>query len=364
VQTTRYTPVPILSRYVLRQFFGFFVPILLGFILLYLLVDGFSRMDILLRHNATLGASVRYFFFKIPLMVTQLTPPAVISSILLAFATLARHSEITALRASGVSLLQTAVPLLVVAFGISAGALVWNETVVPYSSHEFQAINNQEIRKRERVILGDRAIWYHGKAGFYNIEHVDKASQSIYGLTVYRVDDDYHLTGVVQVPLARWTDGGWRYAAGVEQFLTDGAFRVRPLPSDAPLLPEELGDFLAIQREPEELSFLRLRAWIENLRQKGIDASHYMVDLHLKLALPFASLVLALVGIPIGGRVRRHPSVAAVIGLGIVVGFAYWVILALGNSLGQSGAIPPVVAAWSANVVFTLFGAALFLYLE
>lgn len=364
VQTSRYAPIPIISRYLLRQFFGFFLPILFGFIFLYLLVDAFSRMDILLRHQATLDASLRYFFFKIPLMVTQITPPAVICAVLLAFATLARHSEITALRSSGVSLPQTAIPLLSVAFAISIGTLFWNETVVPYCSHEFQAINNQEIRKRERVILGDRAIWYHGKAGFYHIEHIEKSSKTLYGLTVYRVDDDFRLTEVLRAPLVRWTDAGWRSTAAVEQTLADGAFRVRSLPADSPVLPEEMSDFLAIQREPEELSFLRLRGWIENLRQKGIDASHYLVDLHLKLALPFASLVLALVGVPIGGRVRRHPSVAAVVGLGIGVGFAYWVVLALGNSLGQSGAIPPVLAAWSANVVFTLLGAALFLYLE
>jgi lipopolysaccharide export system permease protein len=129
-------------------------------------------------------------------------------------------------------------------------------------------------------------------------------------------------------------------------------------------IPETLDDFLEVQREPEELSFSQLRDRIDSLTRKGIDASHYLVDLHLKLALPFASALLALVAVPIGGRLRRHPSVAAIIGLGTAVGFCYWVVLALAMSLGQSGAIPPLPAAWVANAIYALLGAVLFLWSE
>jgi lipopolysaccharide export system permease protein len=97
------------------------------------------------------------------------------------------------------------------------------------------------------------------------------------------------------------------------------------------------------------------------MTRKGIDASHYLVDLYLKLALPFASAVLALVAVPIAGRLRRHPSIAAIVGLGTSVGFGYWVLLGLSTSLGQTGALPPAVAAWAANGVYALLGAVLFL---
>ena len=125
-----------------------------------------------------------------------------------------------------------------------------------------------------------------------------------------------------------------------------------------------MADFLQVQRDPEELSFLVLRDWIADLTRKGIDASHYLVDLHLKIALPFASTAMTIVAIPIAGRVRRHPNIAGIVGFGLAVGFAYWVVLALANSLGHSGTVPPVIAAWSANVIFTLVGLALFLYSE
>jgi hypothetical protein len=114
----------------MRQFFGFFIPIMAGFVVLYLIVDFFDRLDILLRNDASVSASLRYFLFKIPLIITQITPAAVITAILLALGVLARHSEVTALRASGVSLMQSAVPLL----GVTLVAAT--QRALPYrSSH-------------------------------------------------------------------------------------------------------------------------------------------------------------------------------------------------------------------------------------
>jgi lipopolysaccharide export system permease protein len=363
MQSSQYSPLSVVNRYLTGQFFAIFLPVTATFVLLYIVIDLFDRLHILLRHQATIDASVRYFLFKIPLMLTQITPAAVISSVLLTFGILSRRNEIVAFRASGISLGQTAIPIIAVSLLISIGALIWNETVVPYSSREFQYVNNIEIRKRElRGILSDREIWYHGAAGFYNIDYVDRARKTVYGLTIYNLDDTFDLRSVIEVRRARWTNGRWRTSGAVEHFMNDGKFSTVPLPTDALEIPETLDDFLEVQRKPEELSFSVLRRRIIELTRKGIDASHYLVDLHLKLALPFASMVLALVAIPIGGRLQRHPSIATIIGLGMAVGFGYWVILGFANSLGQTGAVPPVAAAWSANTVYTLLAAALFLY--
>jgi lipopolysaccharide export system permease protein len=358
-------PLSVVNRYVAGQFLAFFVPILAGFVLLYVLIDLFDRMDILLRYQASAGAAVRYFVFKIPLMITHITPPAVITAVLLAFGMLGRRNEIIALRAGGVSLVQTAIPVMVLAGALSVAALFWNETVVPYSSRKFEYVNNVEIRKRAiRGVLSDRAIWYHGADGFYNIDYVDRTQQAVYDLTIYRLDDQFRLRSVVNVPRAQWVDGRWEAADAVEHDLDGENFRSTPVSAEGLTISESLDDFLEVQREPEELSFIELRDRIQSLTRKGIDASHYLVDLYLKLALPFASTVLALVAIPISGRLRRHPSMAATIGLGTAVGFCYWVLLGLSTSLGQSGAIPPLVAAWTANILYTLLGVILFLWSE
>ncbi len=360
----RHTPSPftVVNRYLAQQFLTLFAPILAAFVLLYIVIDLFDRLDIFLRHDATVSAAARYFVFKIPLMLTQITPPAVVTAVLLMFGTLGRRNEIIALRSGGISLGQTAIPVLSLALAISAGALLWNETVVPYASRQFQLVNNLEIRKRAlRGVLSERAIWYHGADGFYHIDYVDRAQQAVFDLTIYRLDELFRLRSVVRVPRADWVDGRWQVTGALEYPMGAENVTAEPLPPDGLRIAETLDDFLEVQREPEELSFAALHARINSLARKGIDASYYLVDLHLKLALPFASCVLAVVAVPIAGRLRRHPSIAAIVGLGTAVGFGYWVVLGLSTSLGQTGAIPPVVAAWAANAIYLLLGAALFL---
>lgn len=356
---------PTLSRYLAGRFLAIFVPVMLTFVLLYVIVDLFERLDILLRTHATVSASFRYFLYKIPLMVTQVTPPAVITALLVSLGLLSRHNEIVALRASGVGLHETAVPLLTVAVAISLGTLLWNETVVPYCSRQFQYVNNVEIRKRElRGILSDRKIWYHAKHGFYHIDHVDRQTQTIHGMAIFRLDDAFHLDRVIQIPRAEWKDGRWTISGAVVREVGAGATALTPLAADAVEIPETINEFLEVQREAEELSFLQLRAWVLDLSRKGIDVSRYLVALHAKLAVPFASAVLTMIAIPIAGGIRRHASIAGILGLGLALGFGYWVVLALSNSLGQSGTVTPVIAAWAPNLTFVLLGLALFLYSE
>jgi len=355
-------PSFVIHRYIARQFLGLLLPILVSFVMLYIIIDLFDRLDILLRHEASLGAATRYFLFKIPLMLTQITPPAVITATLLTFGLMGRRNEIIALRAGGVSLMQTAMPLLAIAAAISLAALVWNETVVPYCSRQFEYVNNIEIRKRAlRGVLSERAIWYHGSEGFYHVDYVDRAQQAVFDLTIYRLDDSFRLRSVVHVPKAQWTAGRWVAHGAFEHRIDDGGFVTVPVPADGLRIAETLDDFKEVQREPEELSFAALSDRIEGLTRKGIDASHYLVDLYLKLALPLASFVLALVAAPIAGRLQRHASIAAVVGIGTAVGFGYWVLLGLATSLGQSGALPPFLAAWTANAFYALLGVGLLL---
>jgi len=78
-------PFTVVNRYLARQFLSLLLPILASFVLLYIIIDLFDRLDILLRHDASFSAAIRYFLFKIPLMLTQITPPAVITAALLTY---------------------------------------------------------------------------------------------------------------------------------------------------------------------------------------------------------------------------------------------------------------------------------------
>lgn len=353
----------VVSRYVLVEFLRVFGLCMVGFLMIYALVDLFDRLEGFLKYHATFGEVVRYFFYKIPLIVTQLVPVATLASALISLGTMARHNELTALRASGVSTMQIATPLFAMALGLSVAILAWNEAVVPYSTEKSRYVEIVEIRNRPlKALLSEDGIWFHGRNGIYNIEHFDSRTGTLVGLTVYDLNTGFDLQRLVQVPTAQWKDGRWLISAAIERtFDASEGVATRTLAPAEFVLPERPQDFQVIEKDPEELSFRRLQHHIRELSRKGIDTTESRVDLHLKLALPLVPLVMVLVGVPLAGRNPRRRPLATSIGIGLVVGFSYWVLLALTISLGHGGAIPPAIAAWSANGVFALLGAFLFL---
>lgn len=358
--------LPILARYVLREFLRVFVLCMLGFLLVYVLVDFFDRFGTYLKYQPSIGTVLRYFLFKLPLIVTQLVPVATLAGVLLGLGVLARHNELTAMRASGVSTLQIGLPLLILAGLVSIGVLAWNELVVPYCAERFRHIEAVEIRKRPlKAVLDEHGIWFHGKAGIYSIEHFDARHGTIVGLTVYDFTPGFELKRLIEVPAARWQHDRWVLDGAIERrFDAAGGIPTRNLGPEDFTLPDEPDDMHVMQKEPEELNFHHLRRQIREFSRKGIDATELRVDLDLKLAVPFVSLVMALIGVPLATRNPRRRPLATSIGIALVVGFSYWVLLALTVSLGHGGAVPPVVAAWTANGIFTLFGVFLFLGIE
>lgn len=353
----------VIARYVLGEFLRLFTLCMVGFILIYVLVDLFDRLDGFLRDQASVSEIVRYLLFKIPLIVTQLVPVATLAAVLLTLGTMARHNELTALRASGMSTAQLAVPLFVTAVVLSLTTLAWNEVVVPYCTERSRYIQIVEIRNKPfKALLSEDGIWFHGRSGIYNIEHFDSRTGTLVGLTVYDFTPGFELQRLVEVPTAQWRGDHWVINAATERtFDEKGDVLTRELGVGDLVLPERPQDFQIMEKDPEALNFRRLRHHIRELSRKGIDTTESRVDLHLKLALPLVPLVMVLVGVPLAARNPRRRALATSVGIGLVVGFSYWVLLALTISLGHGGAIPPLIAAWTANGAFALLGAFLFL---
>src|SRR5262249_47503302 len=201
-----------------------------------------------------------------------------------------------------------------------------------------------------------RDIWYHGRAGFYNIERVNAKRNALYGLRIYHLGPDFRPQRVLEIDTATWGESGWQFLGGRTRHFGPNGVEESPGLPDGFTLPETLEDFRVASVEPEELSYAMLRRQIRDLRRKGVDISESWVDLHLKLSLPAASLVMMLIAVPLAARGTRLTSVAASAGIGIVLGFGYFMLLAFSRALGQSGALSPMVAAWLANPLFALVG--------
>jgi lipopolysaccharide export system permease protein len=125
------------------------------------------------------------------------------------------------------------------------------------------------------------------------------------------------------------------------------------IPVDLEFLP---ADLTGIMKKGEEMTYTELSSYIKDVEAEGYDATSYKVDLRAKIAFPFICVIMCIVGTGLALRKRKREGLAGSIFLGIVVAFLYWTVYSFSLSLGYGGVLPPVIAAWLANVTFTGWG--------
>ncbi len=353
----------ILARYVAGQFLRAFGMACLAGTSLYLIIDFFDRIRLFTRYDAEVSALAAYFMYKTPAIVSQLYPAASLLAVLVSLGALTRNREVMAMRACGVSTWKLAYPVVLLAAVGSVFAFLWNETVVPSASARSNYVNDVVIKKKPyRGVFNASSLWFQSSEGFVNIDYFDAGQQTIYGLTLYDADPSFHLQRMIEVPSLRWRDSAWEKAEGTVKMLgTEGIISMRALDPGEFRLAEAPADLAARRRRPSEFSFRQLKAQTDLLREKGLNADDFMVDLHNKLAWPVSGFITVLVGFPLAVRGGRRGGMGYSLGAGMAVGFGYWVVTALALSAGRTGGIPAPLAAWAANGIFSLLAVGLYI---
>lgn len=350
-----FTPLPLISAYLRKEFLRFFVLCLSLFLFLAILIDFFDRLDYLVKYKASVFTILRYFTFKIPLFISQTAPMAALTASLASLGLLSRQRELTALKACGVSLWQIAKPLLFASAVLSAAVWSWNESVVPFSYRQSRYINTVEIKKKApKLLLHENGFWYHGNKAFYHIDRFDSRNSTLSGLTIYLIGEDFQIATLVEATKASWEDNQWRFEGLQEKSLSLDSLSIRE--ERKVLIQETPEDFALVDIEADEFSSRQLRQYIKDLQEKGLDSTTYQVDLYLKGAMPLAVFIMTLLGIALSVPGTRQLPLATAVGFALMVGFGYWLLLALTVSLGHGGVLDPLFAAWSANSVGLLLG--------
>jgi lipopolysaccharide export system permease protein len=116
-------------------------------------------------------------------------------------------------------------------------------------------------------------------------------------------------------------------------------------------------EFKETIKNPDEMSFAELRNYVARLRQEGFNVTRYVVELYSKTAIPFVNFIMCLIAIPFALRSSRSSGIVMGVGISIIIAFSYWIILSFGISLGKGSVLPPILAAWLANIIFSAAGA-------
>ena len=355
---TRALPLgAILDRYLAAGFVRIFFASLAIITSLYVTVDLFDRIGALFESGAPFFTVVRYFLYKAPLLISRVVGFATLFSTLFSLGTLARTYEITAMRSSGIGVQRLALPLFVLSLFICALTFLWNESLVPVFAHRAQTIYRTEIKnKQQKSLLGTHDIWIRGENSFINVERFDSRSGTLEHITVLRLNRNFSLSGLVEIPRAQWDLNAWKTTRAVEWVLRgDGKMIRREIDAVLPIT-ETPADLKLLARDAEEFTYFDLQRQIADLKSKGIDATNYEVDLQSKLAFPLISPLMVLLAIPFALRRQLTGNVSLSFGVAMLIAFGYWVLSAFCISLGHSGALPAWAAGWIPNTIFLMIG--------
>ncbi len=360
--------VRLLDRYVMGQFLRTLGLTLLALTAVFVLVHLMDHIDVYLDHNARWSDVGRFYLYETPYNLGITLPMAILVATILSIGEMGKHGELTALKASGVSLYRMAAPILVCGLVASVVSLTLGETVVP-------RLNEKGNDVYEEDVLGGTKEFenYRGNFVYQDRDGLTYIVRSLF------VEDS--LGSAEQVEIQRKLDDGtflrvnapnmvWEEASGT-WVLRDGEIRVFPQGGDeqmyrfallrARALDDSPAELLAEEKDPEEMGYADLKRYIADRERLGVETRAQQVDLQMKLAYPFASLIVVLFGVAIVGSAAHAGRGSGTVGFGVALFLTilFWGFLRVGQGIGYGGGLSPVLAAWLSNAVFGLGALAL-----
>jgi lipopolysaccharide export system permease protein len=344
----------ILHRYIFGLLIRNFGIGLSMFVFLFLMVDFFDRFDNVLGEGASVWLIIQYFACKVPLMVTLMLPVALIFATLFTFGLLSKSSEITAMRASGLTVIWLARPLLVLGFALSLFSLFLNEIVVPASERRQKELYNIEIRQKDKKGGYNQSdIWWRNGDNFFTIDLFNSRTTSMHNLSEFQINADWHVIRRTDAVSVQWLAPGlgWNMRTVSRYHFSGDAVQIEKLSSLPLPIQESPRDFYEFNDDPTTMSFFELQDFISKQRTNGISTTQYLPDLYAKLAQPFVIFITGLLVLPFTLLPARSGSMAISSILAIFVAFAYYAVDSFSISMGRAELLPPLLAAWTASIV-------------
>ena len=354
----------ILDRFVLGQMLAPFLFGIMSFTVI--LVAGnllFRLADLVIQRGVSLGVVLRLFIYSLPGVVVLTIPMSCLLSSLLGFGNMSSNSELVALKSAGLSFGRIARPVVCAGALISVAAFLMNETIVPLSERAAANVLRYDVFQKVPPVFKENVFIREESDGVLQrviyIGTVRPRSGKMKDILVQEFEDG-KIRRLVSAPDGDWIDGAWWLERGqVFEVQESGVVRMlftfERQKLNLAMGPSEIGTNAT---DPSEMGLRELYATIQNARKQGNDTGKLWMLLHLRIAVPWASVVLVLVGAAVGSRPQRSSSSMG-LGLSVIIVFAYYVIMSLCKSLGEANFIPGVIAAWVPNAVFLVVGSVL-----
>ncbi|HEV2261705.1 MAG TPA: LptF/LptG family permease [Candidatus Rubrimentiphilum sp.] len=355
----------ILDRYMLTELIGPFLFGLSAFTLIFAATQIIAIGRAVSEAHAPLWAAIEAFLWQLPSMVVLTIPMALLLGTLLTVQRLSGDSEVTAMKAGGISFLRIILPLLVAGFVMSLVTLVLQEAVVPYAQTQFTIIENTVINHTS-PFASDTTVNAPLPGGghqltFYNA--YDRGSQALLQVTLVQYDRAGNPTQLIFADRAVFQADSWALDNATTYLLPTGSNQTI-LVSHTPVLQVELGQKpadiakRAAGNNPANMSRAEIAEIVSSGQLTRAELPKYVLAFQEKLAQPFACFVFTLIAIPFGIRaVRGGGSASLGFGLAVLIVFIYYIVQTVFSYIGEALLPIAALAAWMPNLIFTFVGA-------
>ncbi|MBV8579139.1 MAG: LptF/LptG family permease [Candidatus Eremiobacteraeota bacterium] len=360
---TRAWPPTILDRYLVSELGGPFLFGLSAFTLIFVATQILAIGRLVSEEHAPLWAAVEYFLWDMPYYLLLVIPMAMLLGTLLAMQRLSSESEITAMKAGGISLSRIVAPLLIVGIVVSVVSLAIQELFVPFANDKAAYVRQQAIEHVSPASSNLQAVTPLPGGGkqITIAGGLDVATQTLLGVTVIRYDAAQKPVDFVVADRARYVAPTWTFENSTTyHFNPDGSTVTQTAPTlvvDIGERPNQIAKQSINITNPEDLSRAEIRERLQSGQLSPQQQLTFTATYASKLARPFAAFVFTLIAVPFGLRPVRGGGTGLGFGLAVAIVFVYYVISTIFLTVGSMAAGLAGPAAWAPNVIFTVIGA-------
>ena len=354
----------ILDRYLLREHLVFMGVGLAVAAVLFVVIDLLQTLDRYIRIKPPLIYVLEHFVYRVPAALHDGLPVVMLVATIFLFLALTRYHELTAMKAAGMSLYRVAAPILLLATGVAIVSGLFQELLLPKLNELGDEVDRVKIRGQlPRHLQSRERLWLRTTdSRFYRVELLHPGSADMYGVTVLEVEQPtFRLQSRLDARRAHWTPEGWELMDGAfREFGKKGEVQTIPFAVTAIDLREEIEDFTKISKPIAAMSYRELKEYVVRLEATGYQVKKYMVELYSKLSFPLVNLIMVLVAIPFSLQSPRGGRLFG-IALAIAIMAGYLVVHYVALAFARADLLPPLLAAWTANIIFLGLGTSLFL---
>ena len=350
----------ILSLYIIREISSLFLLGIVIFTLVLLMGRLITLTDLVVSHGVPLADVSRMIVYLIPSFLVFTIPMAFLLAVLLAFGRLSADNEVVVIKASGISLIQVMPPVVACALVAVLLALGASTIGVPWGNSAFKELSFKVLKRNITATIREKTFWDDIPGVVMYTDLYDEQSHTLKGIIIH----DGRNSDRPMTIFAR--DGVVSSAPGSQALLlslhngsihmagTSGLYRLVQF-GEYSMTVGEKGSSSEISRNEPDMWLSELQRKVDDPGTSVKNRLKILAELHSRFTFPFASLVFAILAVPLGIQNRRAgKSGGFTVSIAIIL--TYYVLMSVARTLAERGAVPPAVALWIPNLIFFCLG--------